>query len=110
MVTSQRDFTTGGRNAEDTFYELAKQIGERCVENDGGHINVGELSGVNKKDGERKNCGKHGDLDLRMWVFDRFTSILEYKTKLRGVELVEVSEKDTSKTCCACGKKDDGQC
>ena len=66
MVTSQRDFSTGGRNAEDTFYELAKHIGERCVENDGGQINVGELSGVDKKDGETKDCGKHGNLDLRM--------------------------------------------
>ena len=43
------------------------------------------------------------------WAFDRFTSILEYKAKVSGVEVVRVSERDTSKTCCVCQKEDESQ-
>jgi transposase len=50
--------------------------------------------------GESKNWGTHGNLDLHAWAFDRFTSILEYKEKVEGIQLGEVSERDTSKTCC----------
>lgn len=42
-------------------------------------------------------------------AFDRFTDILTYKAKVMGIEAVEVSVRDTSKTCCVCGKKDDSQ-
>ena len=53
--------------------------------------------------------GRHGNLDLHGWAFDRFTSILTYKAKSEGIEVAEVSERDTSKTCCVCGKVDGGQ-
>ncbi len=59
--------------------------------------------------GESKNWGRHGNLDLHGSVFDRFTNILTYKAKVEGIEVVEVSERDTSKTCCVCGRKDDSQ-
>ncbi len=38
----------------------------------------------------------HGNLDLHGWAFDRFTKRLTYKAKEAGVEVVEVSEQDTS--------------
>jgi transposase, IS605 OrfB family, central region len=91
------------------FHGLAKHIVERCVENNVGLINVGELSGVRQKDNEAKDWGKHGNLDLHMWAFDRFTDILEYKAKVKGIELAEVSEQDSSKTCSACGRDDSNQ-
>jgi len=92
------------------FHSLAKHIVQRCVEKGVGQINVGDLEGVREdENGESKNWGRHGNLDLHGWAFDRFTSILEYKAKVKGIEVVEVSERDTSKTCCACGREDDGQ-
>ncbi len=74
-------------------------------------INIGELAGVRKEDDndESKNLGRHGNLDLHGWAFDRFSNILEYKAKLEAIEVVEVSERDTSKTCCVCGREDDSQ-
>ena len=42
-------------------------------------------------------------------AFDRFTNILEYKAKVEGIKVVEVSERDTSKTCCVGGTEDDSQ-
>jgi len=92
------------------FHSLAKHIVERCVENSVGHINIGKLADVRKDDnGESKNWGKHGNLDLHGWAFDRFSNILTYKAKVEGIEVVEVSERDTSKTCCVCGREDDSQ-
>ena len=92
------------------FHSLAKHIVERCIENDVGRINVGKLAGVREDDnGESKNWGKHGNLDLHGWAFERFSTILEYKAKVEGIEVVEVSERDTSKTCCVCGREDESE-
>jgi putative transposase len=92
------------------FHSLAKHIVGRCVEKGVGRINVGELEGVREdEDGDSKNWGKHGNLDLHGWAFDRFTKILTYKAKVEGIEVVEVSERDTSKTCCVCGREDESQ-
>ncbi|MFB6228872.1 MAG: RNA-guided endonuclease InsQ/TnpB family protein, partial [Halobacteriales archaeon] len=119
------------------FHSLAKHIVQRCIEKGVGrilsdrsidnskasrpggsiinvsvrqYINVGDLEGVREnEDGESKNWGRHGNLDLHGWAFDRFTNILEYKAKVEGIEVVEVSERDTSKTCCICGREDDSQ-
>ncbi|ESS10525.1 MAG: transposase, IS605 OrfB family, central region [uncultured archaeon A07HR60] len=75
-----------------------------------GQIKVGDLEGIREdENGQSKNWGRHGNLDLHGWAFDRFTSILEYKAKASGVEVVRVSERDTSKTCCICGEKDESQ-
>jgi len=92
------------------FHSLAKHIVERYVEESVGQINVWDFEGVrDHKNGDAKNWGRHGDLDLHGWAFDRFTSILEYKAKVEGIEVVEVSERDASKTCCVCGREDESQ-
>ncbi len=92
------------------FHSLAKHIVERCIETDVGRITVGDLEGVRENDnGESKNWGKHGNLDLHGWAFDRLSNILTYKAKVEGIEVVEVNERDTSKTCCVCGREDESQ-
>ena len=92
------------------FHSLAKHIVEQCVEKEVGRINVGDLEGIREdEDSESKSWGRHGNLDLHGWAFDRFTKILTYKAKVEGIEVVEVSERDTSKTCCVCGREDDCQ-
>ncbi|ELY61534.1 transposase, is605 orfb family [Natronococcus jeotgali DSM 18795] len=92
------------------FHSLAKHIVEKCIERGVGRINIGKLNGVREdENGESKNWGKHGNLDLHGWAFNRFTKMLTYKAKVEGIEVVEVSERDTSKTCCVCGRIDDTQ-
>jgi len=92
------------------FHSLAKHIVQRCVEKGVGRINVGDLEGVREDEtGDAKNWGRHGNLDLHGWAFDRFTRILEYKAKVKGIEVDEVSERNTSTTCCVCGQEDDGK-
>jgi len=92
------------------FHALANHIVQRCVEKGMGRINVGDLSDIREdEDNEAKNWGRHGNLDLHGWAFDRFTSILTYKAKEQGIEVEKVDEKDTSKTCSVCGWEDDSQ-
>jgi putative transposase len=70
---------------------------------------VGDLSGIREEDDseESRNWGKHGNLDLHSWAFDRFTDLLEYKAEMEGITVEEVSEEDTSKSCSCCGRKRD---
>jgi len=92
------------------FHSLAKHIVERCVEEGVGRISVGDFEGVRDDEkGDSTNWGDHGNLDLHGWAFDRFTSILESKGNGKLIGVVEVSERDTSKTCCACGREDESQ-
>ena len=44
-----------------------------------------------------------------VYCHDMFSNILEYKAKVEGIEVGEVSEHDTSNTCCVCGRKDESQ-
>ncbi|MGM0605750.1 MAG: RNA-guided endonuclease InsQ/TnpB family protein [Halobacteriota archaeon] len=91
------------------FHTLSKHIVERCVDEGVGTIVVGDLSGIreDEENGESKNWGKHGNLDLHSWAFDRFTDLLEYKAEMEGIAVKEVSERDTSKSCSCCGRKRD---
>ncbi|TKX43701.1 RNA-guided endonuclease TnpB family protein [Halorubrum sp. ARQ200] len=83
------------------FHTLSKHIVQRCVEGGVGTIVIGDLSGIR----EAKNWGKHGNLDLHSWAFDRFTKLLTYKAEMEGITVEEVSERGTSKSCSCCGRK-----
>ncbi|MFP8954276.1 RNA-guided endonuclease InsQ/TnpB family protein [Natrialbaceae archaeon A-arb3/5] len=91
------------------FHTLSKHIVERCVEAGVGTIVVGNLSGIREdgENGESKDWGTHGNLDLHSWAFDRFTDLLEYKAEMEGITVKEVSERDTSKSCSCCGRERD---
>ncbi|TKX74480.1 transposase [Halorubrum sp. GN11_10-6_MGM] len=91
------------------FHTLSKHIVERCVEEGVGTIVVGDLSGIREdhNTNESKNWGRHGNLDLHSWAFDRFTDLLEYKAEMDGITVEEASEENTSKSCSCCGRKRD---
>ncbi|EMA52314.1 RNA-guided endonuclease InsQ/TnpB family protein [Halococcus thailandensis] len=92
------------------FHTLSKEIVEQCAERGVGTVYVGDLGGIrDDENGNPKNWGKHGNLDLHGWAFDRFTTMLEYKAEMQGIAVETVSERDTSKTCSVCGTKADSQ-
>lgn len=92
------------------FHALAKHIVQRCVDDGVGTIVIGDLSGIreDEENDESKNWGKHGNLDLHSWAFDRFADLLTYKAGMEGITVERVSERDTSKTCSCCGQKRSG--
>jgi putative transposase len=86
------------------FHTLSKHIVRRCSDRDVGVIVIGDLSGIREdEDGDTKDWGKHGNLDLHSWAFDRFTEMLEYKAQEVGISVERVSERNTSKSCSSCG-------
>jgi len=87
------------------LHTLSKDIVSECVERDVGTIVVGDLSGI--RDGTDWN--DRGNLALHGWAFDRFTQMLEYKAEEQGIEVEQVDERGTSKTCSACGTEDGNQ-
>ncbi|MUW13468.1 IS200/IS605 family element transposase accessory protein TnpB [Halorubrum sp. CBA1125] len=91
------------------FHTLSKHIVQRCVDQGVGTIVIGDLSGIreDEENGEVTDWGKHGNLDLHSWAFDRFTDLLEYKAEMEGITLEELPERDTSKSCSCCGRKRD---
>ena len=91
------------------FHTLSKHIVQRCVEEEVGTIVVGDLSGVreNEENGKSTDWGKHGNLDLHSWAFDRFTDLLDYTAEMEGIAVEQVSERDTSKSCSCCGRERD---
>lgn len=92
------------------LHTLSKEIVAECVKRNVGTIVVGDLAGIREDgDGTPTDWGDHGNLDLHGWAFDRFTSMLEYKAEVEGIEVAPVSERNTSKSCSACGRTDDCQ-
>ncbi len=87
------------------LHTLSKDIVAECVERGVGTIVVGDLTGIREdENGDAHNWGDHGNLDLHGWAFDRFTQMLSYKAEAEGIEVVTTYERDTSKTCSACGR------
>jgi transposase len=70
---------------------------------------IGDLSDIreDEESDESRNWGKHGNLDLHSWAFDRFTKLLNYKAEMEGISVEKVSERDTSKSCSCCGRTRD---
>jgi putative transposase len=87
------------------LHAVSKDVVERCAERGVGTIVVGDLAGIR----EDSDWGDSGNLTLHGWAFDRFTSMLEYKAKERGIEVEQVDERGTSKTCSSCGTEDNSQ-
>ena len=93
------------------LHTLSKDIVQQCVERGVGTIVVGDLSGIRDEEdtGAPRNWGDRGNLGLHGWAFDRFTAMLEYKAEERGINVEQVDERGTSKTCSVCGTKDGSQ-
>ncbi|OPX90762.1 MAG: putative transposase DNA-binding domain protein [Pelotomaculum sp. PtaB.Bin013] len=64
-------------------------------------IAVGELKGIRAD----RDWGDAGNQKLHAWPFSKLVSLLTYKVALFGIRVVKVSERSTSTTCPACGKR-----
>jgi putative transposase len=86
------------------LHVVTRRIVDACVENGIGTIALGDLKGIRQQgNGESRNHGKAGNLKLHAWPFDTFVQMLAYKANLAGITIVQLSERDTSRTCSVCG-------
>jgi putative transposase len=98
---------TGKRTARRSHFlhAVSKDVVERCADRGVGTIVVGDLGGIR----EDADWGDSGNLALHGWAFDRFTTMLEYKAEEYGIDVEQVDERTTSKTCSACRTEDGSQ-
>jgi putative transposase len=92
---------------KDFQHKLAKKMVENTQANT---IIVGDLAVQNMakpKAGKKKTKRQRGlnRSTQGLGNLSRFPQLLTYKAELIGKKVIRVSEKDTSKTCCCCGKK-----
>ncbi|GAG66502.1 unnamed protein product [marine sediment metagenome] len=94
---------------KDFQHKLSRKIIDNTKANT---VIIGDLS---IKDMSKKKKGKSNHKGIRglnraiqnTGTLGRFVRFLTYKAELIGKRVIEISEKDTSKTCCVCGKKHD---
>jgi len=74
-----------------------------------GCVSLATLAASGKMTGAANLWGDPDDLDRHGWAFDRFTTPLDYKAGVEGIDVELVSECDTSKSCSVCSHTDDNQ-
>ena len=90
------------------LHAVSRSIVDDCLNEGINRVVVGDLKNIRKE----KNYGKKVNQKLHAWGFKEFTDQLKYKLELEGIQLIEVGERNTSKTCSQCGYKESykGQC
>jgi putative transposase len=94
------------------LHAQTRAIVDDCVASNVSAVVVGDLTNIRKLRSDTKNPKKftkarsYGQNNQKVyaWRFEQFTATLEYKLKLKGILLVQVNERNTSKTCSRCGE------
>lgn len=86
------------RITRDTNHKISKKIVDIAEKSNSG-IKLEKLEGIrrNRKHGRKFNSALHS------WSFYQLQTFIEYKAKLRGIPLVYVEPRNTSKECSRCG-------
>jgi putative transposase len=89
----------------DSLHKASHLIAHRLVERT---VVIGDLSQrqMVTKEHEEHQKAKHRAV-YNDWGLYSFVQMLKYKCVLAGKALIEISERDTSKTCSGCGSKQD---
>lgn len=82
------------------YHTLTRQVIKFCEQYGCGTIHVEDLTNLRKK--EVKNEYKR-----LLWVPSKFCNMLEYKAKEKGIEIIKVNPRNTSKRCNMCGNISD---
>ena len=92
-----------GNQLKDFQHKLSTKIVKNTKANTiiVGDLSIKKLCKINKYE-----KGLHRSLHNTGNIF-RFVQFLTYKAKLMGKRVIEINERNTTKTCCVCGKKQD---
>jgi len=81
------------------IHNLTTDIIRQCVSRGVGTIVIGDLTGIL----EDKDYGGSTNQKLHNWPFAEIRRQIEYKALEQGIEVIAVSERNTSKCCHICG-------
>jgi len=87
------------RQINQIIHTVTKEVIKEAEKNKVGTIVVGDIKNIRKDKCWNKKSGQK----LHSWGFAKLISQIEYKSKLSGIRMVKISERDTSKTCSVCG-------
>ncbi|MBN1331245.1 MAG: transposase [Candidatus Heimdallarchaeota archaeon] len=95
QTNQQRDFQ----------HKLSKSLIENTKANT---LVIGDLDvkGMNKSEGNKQQDKSLHRNMFNTGITGRFSGFLTYKAHKIGKKIIRISERDTSKTCCYCGKKE----
>jgi len=86
---------------KDAIHKITRHFANWCKKNRVGLVVIGDLMGIR----ESIDYGSKTNQKLHQWTFAEITRQLKYKLREFGIAVDELSEKDTTKTCPSCGKK-----
>jgi putative transposase len=99
-------YRTRTRRLRHSINAMLRDIFEKLEANDVGHLAVGDLKGIR----EDANHGDTGNQRLHnFWAFDVTLARIYELGEEYGITITKVSERNTSKTCCLCGKMHSGR-
>lgn len=94
------------------LHAQTKAVVDDCVKSNVSVVVVGDLKNIRKQRSDTKDekklararsLGRKNNQKFHSWSFKQFTATLHYKLRLKGIQLVQMNEKSTSKTCSRCG-------
>ena len=94
------------RRLRHSINAMLRDAFERLEASDVGHLAVGDLSGIR----EAADHGDSGNQKLHnFWAFNMILARIYELGEEHGITVAKVSERNTSKTCCLCGKAHGGR-
>lgn len=88
------------RKVEDRLHKISRKIVEDAKERNA-IIAIGDLNGIR----EQEDKGRKFNDKLHKFPFAKLKRFIEYKAEWEEIRVVEVDERDTSKTCNWCGSQ-----
>ena len=95
---------------KDWQHKLSKKMVENTTANTivVGDLNVQKMAQPKIKNGKKQKKNKGLNRSTQgLGNLSRFPQLLTYKAELAGKKVIRVDEKNTSRTCCCCGKQHD---
>ncbi len=86
---------------KDALHKHTTKFIEYCQTKGIGTIVLGDLTGIR----DRIDYGKRSNQKLHQWAFGKITSLITYKAKVLGIQVVQIDEAYTSQTCPSCGNR-----
>lgn len=98
----------GARQVKQAIHAMTKKIVDECEEEDVREVIVGDLKGIKKnEDGTGKRWNKKASQNWQQFPIRQVVYQLRYKLRRRGIRLIEIDERGTSKgRCSVCGNTD----
>ena len=90
------------RTVNDVLHKISKKIVDIAEQTDS-YIVLGDLKNIRKS---ARNKGRNFRRIVSNMPYLKLTQFIEYKAKEKGIKVIRVSERGTSKTCSKCGYED----